>query len=592
MAHAGEEERAIARTRSTPRARPTTTTLQCSMTMSRVVQLLCWLGTAEARSHKPPDARFAVRSTRPKCALLMLAHVPKTGGSTVSEVLQALPGKWNFLGRPTSGHPRFFAMYGRLFAGVSKLDTSKCMVYDNATATTSIEGGCAGVPNWRASKIVVDFHEPRGLSKFHHVVVPRLRPLRKWYAAAGCAMQVGLVLREPTSQMLSEYLYFHVQFSRRLHGNASLQEATLLSTWLPGHANPQLAWMRARSCHTLGLIFLCSTPQNEPCGERGGGGRVAAPRGVGGGGDESVSGGDGRDDGPLTEDEEKAVASAIRLVSEFDVVGTSTHVGALIWSLAARVGFFLERVDRPASTLSRAGEPDISDSGSGDHRGSGSLLALQQQRLAPRCNPPSRWGMISLSSVAPSTLHALRQHSRCDRKLFEAALLREAAELAFIARLQSRLLRPAGSSERAHAKAASRAREQSRDVGNDGAVGISSPLHAHEVPMAAGDPASAAPALHLHENAQHEAAASLLDGATPPRQAGQHAMLAAQWAQTVIGELFAAGSAYRTIETASLAPPFGLTNADPAVLGARSHADLAERLVDEPNTTTFFCKAS
>ena len=204
---------------------------------SVAVQLLwwfCWLGAADARSHKPPDARFAAKSTHPTCALLMLAHVPKTGGSTVSEVLQALPGNWTFLGRPSSGHPRFFAMYGRLFGGLSKLNTARSIAHDNTTGTASVEGGCAGVPNWRASKIVVDFHEPRGLGRFHHAVVPRLRLLREWYASAGCAMQVGLVLREPTSQMLSEYLYFHVQFSRRLHGNASLQEATLLNTWLPG----------------------------------------------------------------------------------------------------------------------------------------------------------------------------------------------------------------------------------------------------------------------------------------------------------------------------------------------------------------------
>lgn len=53
------------------------------------------------------------------------------------------------------------------------------------------------------------------------------------------------------------------------------------------------------------------------------------------------------------------------------------------------------------------------------------------------------------------------------------------------------------------------------------------------------------------------------------------------------GELFTAGSAYRALEAAKLAPSFGLSNVDPVVLEARSHADLAERMADEPNTTFY-----
>lgn len=68
------------------------------------------------RTPKPPDAAyFGVTTTPPpRCGLVILAHVPKTGGSTASELLQALPG-WTFYGRPNSGHPRFFAAYGALF---------------------------------------------------------------------------------------------------------------------------------------------------------------------------------------------------------------------------------------------------------------------------------------------------------------------------------------------------------------------------------------------------------------------------------------------------------------------------------------------
>ncbi|MDC0525496.1 hypothetical protein OAO87_00760 [bacterium] len=46
--------------------------------------------------------------------------------------------------------------------------------------------------------------------------------------------------------------------------------------------------------------------------------------------------------------EDKATASAIRALSQLDVVGTSDHVGELIWSMAARVGFIMQE-DRNAS---------------------------------------------------------------------------------------------------------------------------------------------------------------------------------------------------------------------------------------------------
>ena len=90
---------------------------------------------------------------------------------------------------------------------------------------------CGGIPDWRTRRLIVDFHEPVGLARFHQGVLPRLAQLRERYRAAGCAMAVGTVLREPMSQMLSEFLYFHVQFNKRLHHNATLQESTFVTCY-------------------------------------------------------------------------------------------------------------------------------------------------------------------------------------------------------------------------------------------------------------------------------------------------------------------------------------------------------------------------
>ena len=46
---------------------------------------------------------------------------------------------------------------------------------------------------------------------------------------------------------------------------------------------------------------------------------------------------------------------------------------------------------------------------------------------ALRCNPPLKGGRISLATLAAPTRRLLEAHSRCDRRLYEAALVREAA---------------------------------------------------------------------------------------------------------------------------------------------------------------------
>jgi len=384
--------------------------------------------------------------------------VPKTGGSTVTEVLQHLPG-WDFLGRPRSGQPRFFAAYGDLFDGtpaipsVWRIVPSECRKYHpNASA---IEGsGCGGLHDWRRRRIVIDFHEPTGLGRFHGGLLPRLGKLRERYAAAGCAMAVGTVLREPMSQMLSEFLYFHVQFNAKLQGNATLQESTFVERWLRGRANPQLAWMRGRSCRMIGAIFLCNTPPTEACGHSVTSSSTAD-------GSSSQSGGSiikGVDDVPIGGTdaqtqvrEANATAVAIAKLQEFDVVGTSGNVGQIMWALAARVGYFLNEttVWRGKDLSAKVNSPHGSSSGGGGAGGIGSSSDIGEQvEHAPtvgavfRCNPPGRGGRLSLSMLSASTLRELRAHSRCDRLLYEAALLREREEFAFTSQIARRLSLP------------------------------------------------------------------------------------------------------------------------------------------------------
>ena len=123
--------------------------------------------SAVGRSPKPPDTMLAGTSTSPRCALFVLAHVPKTGGSTISEVFQALPD-WEFLGRPNSGHPLFFAAYGSLFADTRAFSwsalPSACQKHrPNASAlegSSCLRWGSMAAVDWRSRRIVVDFHEP------------------------------------------------------------------------------------------------------------------------------------------------------------------------------------------------------------------------------------------------------------------------------------------------------------------------------------------------------------------------------------------------------------------------------------------------
>ena len=430
-----------------------------------------------------------------------------------------------FLGRPQSGHPRFFAAYGKTFHGTPGFTWSglgDCARFKNGSlphsGASSIEGSrCGGVPDWRRSRIIVDFHEPRGLVKFHQAFMPKLRELREKYAAAGCPMQVGTVLREPTSQMLSEYLYFHVQFARALHGNATKQEHTLLSTWLPGRANPQLAWFRGRTCRMHGVIFLCTTPPKEPCGDDFKGLELDVN----------------------AEKERKATAGAISMLSDFDVVGTSHHVGDTIWMMAARVGFVLDYVPRrSASSGSSSSGGGGGGGGGGTGAGNGSTSKSASLFSAPKCNPPSRHGLVSTSTLSRGTIAVIERHSRCDRLLFEAAQIRERADLEFATALQQRLLR----------------RRES-----DGTQVFTPPP-----PPPAEDGASmaASPASH-----------------------------ATHWAESYVGALYLNGTAYQTASASKLGATHGLLNADPSLLAAGSRDDMAT-LLRRNFSVGFFCKVA
>ena len=152
--------------------------------------------------------------------------------------------------------------------------------------------------------------------------------------------------------MLSEFLYFHVQFNKGLHRNASRQESSLLSYWLPGRANPQLAWLRGRACRMHGLIFLCTTPPHEPCGDDLNGLSLDAA-------------------GQQAEAERKVTDPIVRMLSEFDVVGTSKRVGEVIWAMAARVGFVLDSSSPSSHKSGGSSGSGSSGSSSGSSSGGG-----------------------------------------------------------------------------------------------------------------------------------------------------------------------------------------------------------------------------
>lgn len=408
-----------------------------------------------ARRLRGPDATLHGVSTAPKCGLLVLAHVPKTGGSTITEVLQTLPG-WDFLGRPKSGHPHFFAAFGDLFdktravPSIWRYAPPACREKFHPN-TSAIEGsGCGGLLNWRERRIVVDFHEPIGVGRFHDSVLPRLGTLRARYRAAGCPMAVGTVLREPSSQMLSEFLYFHVAFHPQLHGNVSLQESVFVNRWLPGRANPQLAWMRNSKCSYIGSIFLCSTPYNQACGhnqhiyegnelaELGCGEDYKYDCNASGGVRRAGATSKASVSNRTLDREAKATAGALRMLRHFDVVGTTSNVGEVMWAMLARAGYFFNEttVWRGTKMAARLSSPGDS--------ARGSVLTERAPTLGTvfRCNPPGKGGRLSLSSMSADTLRRLRAHSRCDRVLYEAALLREREELAFTARLARWLALP------------------------------------------------------------------------------------------------------------------------------------------------------
>ena len=356
-----------------------------------------------------------VQRATPECGLILLAHVPKTGGSTVSEVLQALPG-WLFLGRPKSGHPRFFATYGDVFEGTHAFRWPPKCLHLKPNVSALERGGCTGLPDWRRTRIMVDFHEPEGLHNFHASLMPRLPQLRARYAEAGCPMVVGTVLREPRAQMLSEFLYFRVALDRSLHGNATRQASTLVDKWLPQRANPQLAWLRGRSCRIhSGGIFLCSTPAADPCG---------ASR---------------ADRGDDVAAEATVLAPALQLLRQLDIVGTTEEVPALVWAFAARVGVYFSGESSALDVRERSAADDV--------QAAAPMTAATDAmtRHAPRapllkCNPPMHAGMLHVESLDARAISLLERQSRCDRQLFKAAIRREAEVLDEMRNLHQREL--------------------------------------------------------------------------------------------------------------------------------------------------------
>ena len=389
---------------------------------------------------------FAGRWHVPQCALLLLPHVPKTGGTNVFAVLGALPGWW--IVSRSSEHKSLGAELGwsnapcaaALRPRLSERGAAGSQLHaPNANAPVSDAAWSKACPGpWRSRRVMAHFNDPLTTAVFHSWFAPRLASLRQMYKSAGCAFGVGLTLRKPAPHIISSYQYFRIFITRHhktavtassrspIRHNATLQVDDF-AAWLHSGANPQLAWLVNERCS---MVRGCSMLPSEP--SRGAAtssstrqlytpwplrdGATTSSSGVvdvGGG-----SGSDGRPrlDACTSAGERSALQRALRLMTEVDVVGTSEHLNEFIWALAARVGVFFQS----------------------HHQGEGQPPACRDSR----CNAAtSHSGLLfSLPSLPPVVASLLSEQTQCDEILYAEARRREALGLQGTARLLQALV--------------------------------------------------------------------------------------------------------------------------------------------------------
>ena len=247
------------------------------------------------------------RSSAPKCALCMFLHIPKTGGSSVSGLLQSLPD-WHNWYHFRSGQPLFFATVHEVFG-----PSYRCIPHGLLRSLTpNSTEQCGTFPDWRAAKIFVEFHgRGQGLQNFFRVVLPNLEMLRGVYAAAGCPLLLMTVLRDPPSHLRSLFSFFHVYGDKR-YGISPRNSSWLVRT----NEATQAAYF---------ADFLARGGRDSSWSDQAE--FLANRRGL------YV---------PVGSCDATSQAKALALLNKTDLVGDFAHLREFMWMAAARLGYWLQ----------------------------------------------------------------------------------------------------------------------------------------------------------------------------------------------------------------------------------------------------------
>lgn len=290
----------------------------------------------------------------------LFLHVPKTGGSSVSTMIRTLPD-WKNWYHYRGGQPLFFATVHEVF-------DSRCipthLLGPNATLP-DWKAPCSSVPDWRSSKIFLEFHEGAGLHNFFRFILPRLEKLRSLYAAASCPLLLTTVLRDPPDHFRSMFAYFHVYGDRRLkisprNGSRLLQTDAAVQTDAFGRF---LARGSSGPLWVDQSEFLANqrNPSQKAC-------------------DPAIQ------------------AKSEQLLEQMDMVGVYEHLREFMWSVAARLGYWLQ-----------------------PHNGNGSPMSAW---LACNAAPYPRL----LHNLTPEVETLLEKRSHCSRALYVVAAKRDAEQ--------------------------------------------------------------------------------------------------------------------------------------------------------------------
>ena len=322
------------------------------------------------------------------CSLLLYLHVPKTGGTSVIEVFKKLPRRKHiYLGdeKGSGGGPfRFYAMLPEVFGDLlPKLTPAHphpgfCRDANGTRLARALRAGACGATHipldWRSSHLVGEVHDPVGAVRFRDEIRPRIARLRAAYGRAGCAFQVSTVLRDPSSQAISNFRY---EIVRRKPNSSAWRHRVHTTSFFT-------RWLRARHDWQLAGLTGCFATRREAQGLRNGG--------VGGCAHHRASGGVVDDALALEARSLAARDDALKLLrEEMDLVGVTRELSDYIRTLATRLGVWL-----------KSGGVGGGGVGSGG-RSSLVLLCNGNQQSVPSLDDPSRLWPSLRAEIARST---------------------------------------------------------------------------------------------------------------------------------------------------------------------------------------------